>query len=367
VFLRLCRPDPRRHGRGMRRPCRGRRAVGFTLIELLVVIAIIAVLIGLLLPAVQKVREAANRMACTNKLKQIALAMHNYESTHGLLPYATKADVLDAYHWLHLSLPFLEQQTVYALYTNLSGPVTQTGDWPGAHAFSTAANYRRARTTVLSVYQCPSDIPHAMNEPGLEYYERFRGNYRGCVGSGDLYGNAPVGAPAGYAAGRGVFSVTIAQIFGTANRPRQIKLTDISDGTSNTLMFSEGLKASLEARSLWAGTMGDITLGNMGGGFFASFDTPNSSNADRIWGPCPQQQGDGQYRAPCVWLGGPLRPPGNHANNQRTARAAARSKHPGGVNAALADGSVRFVSDAMSAAAWRALGTIGQGETAGEF
>ncbi len=357
----------RRPGTG---PCAlgpGRPASGFTLIELLVVIAIIAVLIGLLLPAVQKVREAANRMKCTGNLKQIALACHNYESTHRVFPYATKADVLDAYHWLHLALPYIEQSAVYDLYTNLNGPVTLRDDWPGSQGFSTAANYRRARTTVLAIYQCPSDIPHAMNEPGLPYYERFRGNYRGCVGSGDLYGNPPVGAPASYVAGRGVFSVTIGQIFGTSVPPRQVRITDISDGTSSTLLFGEGLKASLEARNRWAGTMGDITLGNMGGGFFSAFDTPNSSNADRIWGPCPQQQGDGVYRAPCLWLGGPLRPPVNHANNQRTARAAARSKHPGGVNAALADGSVRFFADSIPAVTWRALGTLSQGEAVGEF
>ncbi len=253
------------------------------------------------------------------------------------------------------------------LYTNLNGPVTQTGDWPGSQGFSTAANYRQARTTVLRVFLCPSDDPHFMNEPGLEYYERFRGNYRGCSGSGDLYGNSPVGAPTAYVAGRGVFSVEIGQIYGTSRPPRQIRILDIIDGSSHTVMFSEGLKPSLEARNRWAGTMGDITLGNMGGGFFSTFDTPNSSNADRIWGPCPQQQGDARYTVPCVWLGGPLRPPGNHANNQRTARAAARSKHVAGVNAIMGDGSIRFLPNTIPAATWQALGTINGREPVGDF
>jgi prepilin-type processing-associated H-X9-DG protein len=113
--------------------------------------------------------------------------------------------------------------------------------------------------------------------------------------------------------------------------------------------------------------MADITIGNMGGAFFSTFNTPNTSAQDRIWGPCPQQQNDITYKAPCLWLGGPNRPPGNSANNQRQAHAAARSRHPGGVNVGLADGSVRFSSNSTSAAVWRALGTMDLGEQVGEF
>jgi prepilin-type N-terminal cleavage/methylation domain-containing protein/prepilin-type processing-associated H-X9-DG protein len=342
-----------------------RRAAGFTLVELLLVIAIIGILISLLLPAVQAARESARRTQCHNNLKQLTLGMHGYESTYKAFPYGTKADVLDTYHWLHHGLAYYEQQSVYELYSNLGSPIQFTGDWPNSQPFGTAQNLRTARTAVFNFMQCPTDVPHVMNELGLAYYERARGNYRGCSGSGDMYGNPPQGAPAGYVGRRGVFGVRRAQIFATANPPLQTKVADILDGTANTLMFAEGLKASRGVA--WGGTMGDVTLGNMGGGFFSAFDPPNSTNADRIWGPCPQPQGDVDYKAPCLTLGGPLRPPGNSDNNQRTARAAARSWHPGGVNASLADGSVRFFSNNISVAVWRGLATISGGETNASF
>src|SRR5437764_758810 len=89
---------------------------GFTLIELLVVIAIIAILIALLVPAVQKVRAAAARTQCANNLKQLALGMHNHHDTLKSFPYATRAEVLDAYNWTHRILPYVDQGPLYALY-----------------------------------------------------------------------------------------------------------------------------------------------------------------------------------------------------------------------------------------------------------
>jgi prepilin-type processing-associated H-X9-DG protein len=221
----------------------------------------------------------------------------------------------------------------------------------------------QARSTVFQVHLCPSDRSHVLNETNLPYYVRARGNYRGCAGSGDMYGNNPNGAPTGYVPGIGVFSVTRGQIYGTGTAPKQSSFADMIDGSSNTVMFAEALKATINN---WS-TIGDITLGNMGGSMFSTFLTPNSTGADRVWGPCPLPQGDTVYRWPCTTLGGPNRPPGNHNNNQRTAHAAARSLHPGGVNVALGDGSVRFVSQTVDVNTWRALGTVQGGETLPNF
>src|SRR5262245_30040010 len=113
-------------------PLRSCRRDGFTLVELLVVIAIIGVLVALLLPAVQSARESSRRTKCQNNLKQWALAALNHESAYAKFPYGNKADVLDSYTWMHLSLPYVEQQALFEMFQNLGAPVQQTGpDWPG--------------------------------------------------------------------------------------------------------------------------------------------------------------------------------------------------------------------------------------------
>ncbi|HXG09579.1 MAG TPA: DUF1559 domain-containing protein [Gemmataceae bacterium] len=327
---------------------------GFTLIELLVVIAIIAILIALLLPAVQKVREAANRAKCSNNLKQMALACHNYQQTTGEMPYGRKYDIWDTYTWTQLILPYIEQDAIYQGYWTLP----QTGyrtSYPGPNGpIGDDARLRQSRHALIPLYLCPSDKGPQGNELGTTQFGHLRGNYRGCVGSGDMYGN-PTDSTAG-PWGVGVFGVRAGQSFdGGPPKTTGARITDIIDGTSNTLLLSEGVVPIQSAG--WGGPIGAHIYGNMGGALFSASLTPNSTAADRPIGPCPTF--DPSYREPCLSLGGNAW----WTPSARGAHVAARSKHPNGVNVALADGSVQFISNGINQSIWRAMGTRNGGET----
>jgi prepilin-type processing-associated H-X9-DG protein len=131
----------------------------------------------------------------------------------------------------------------------------------------------------------------------------------------------------------------------------QTTIGQISDGTSNTLAFSEGILPTLP--DVPGCEIGQITGGGMGGSLFSTFYQPNTTSPDLSFQQCPQDDGDSGYRPPCVSWVAP----------EYAATAAARSKHTGGVNAAMIDGSVHFFSNGVSLATWRALGTIAAGET----
>ena len=152
------------------------RRWAFTLIELLVVIAIIAVLIGLLLPAVQKVREAANRMTCSNNVKQIGLGLHGYHRTYGHLPPAwVGQSYLPGWGWPSFLLPYLEQENLYKEMNVANGPFGA----PGARYTDASSVPGQLTQTKLKVYRCPSDTGPDLNP---DRGNHAMSNYRGVAG-----------------------------------------------------------------------------------------------------------------------------------------------------------------------------------------
>jgi prepilin-type N-terminal cleavage/methylation domain-containing protein/prepilin-type processing-associated H-X9-DG protein len=324
---------------------------GFTLIELLVVIAIIAVLIALLLPAVQSAREAARRAQCVNNLKQIGLAMHNYESSNRTLPPGHRTAVFGTFQTF--ILPYLEQNALFNSY-NHSGRYwaegfngTGGGNGPAnGIRYGSVFNLTVTRNLVTSLL-CPSDEgkPSDLNVyNGVTWH-----NYTVNFGNADIYQSAgPV--PGGYSVGVYTDAPWLGAPFSDSDstqrfyptRARSASFASISDGLSNTILSGEIIKgkgADLRGFTWWGDAVSTST-----------YLPPNST--------LPDVQNSAGY---CVF---PFQnnPPCRVATTQFPPTYAWRSRHPGGVNLAFCDGSVKFVKNTINLFVWRALGTSAGGE-----
>ncbi len=351
---------------------------GFTLIELLVVIAIIAVLIALLLPAVQAAREAARRAQCTNNLKQIGLAAANFESAnrtyppgYGLFPVTDITSCTGPFGGCRLSvlgqlLPYMEQTQIYSAF-NMSIDMCLYGA-------GTINN--TAQTTLINAFICPSDGADSRIGDNVAYT-----NYFACLGAtaaqeaGSTYTNMePISQRWGiYIA---AVNYGTAPCYGTTPSADYQKVPGasvaaVTDGTSNTTAFAESWRGHEVGSAL--PPIGDPTIILVYSANLDNLAPPQCTPANRY--TTYRYRGEEYYRAfgPTAFYNNTLPPNsplydcGTNAdstalNNYSRTHLAARSYHPGGINAAMADGSVRFFKNSVNLLTWNALGSWRGGE-----
>jgi prepilin-type N-terminal cleavage/methylation domain-containing protein/prepilin-type processing-associated H-X9-DG protein len=359
------------------------RRAGFTLIELLVVIAIIAVLIALLLPAVQAAREAARRAQCVNNLKQIGLALVNYESSFGSFPWG-EGPTLDHY-WgpLALVLPYMEQGPAFNSINfifgsaNVGGPRIPYPSGPRVPVNQTALTLR------LNIALCPSD-----GREGLSAAVGH-GNYAGSGGTMPIAA-LTTGCDGLFCKVEGSLDPVLAALTGAASG-FVVKFADVTDGTSNTAAFSERIKGVGAANNdivdsltpstayylIQSPTGGSATAGAGGWPQVVAQSYSNCKAATTLFNGTPasgvtatSMVALGSYWWFGRWYSGRynhVMPPNSKfcttgGINYGEMAFGTSSYHPGGVNVTFADGSVRFIKQTIAPSAWWALGTRAGGE-----
>jgi prepilin-type N-terminal cleavage/methylation domain-containing protein/prepilin-type processing-associated H-X9-DG protein len=334
---------------------------GFTLIELLVVISIIAVLIALLLPAVQAAREAARRSQCTNNLKQIGLALHNYHTANNSFPMGTTKQLLapgsmTMYQWntwsIHAQLlPYLEQNPIYNSI-NFCFP-------PEDSAIGQAIS-NTVMLVKINAFLCPSD-----SKAGTAFINSYYGS---------------MGSSVGY--------ITQTQSSGLFAQQTAKSIAAVTDGTSNSVAFSERLVGNPNQFDHFPGNGMDNVSAGSGlwwaldaqsnlSGFQLSLNACNAAwQANINTSSCYNSAGEyWAWGSPGMTLFNTLVPPASTQypwNSCRTGCGGcgtdssnivnATSRHPGGCNVMMADGSVRFVKSSLNMQTWMQLGTIDGGE-----
>jgi prepilin-type N-terminal cleavage/methylation domain-containing protein/prepilin-type processing-associated H-X9-DG protein len=340
------------------------RSRGFTLIELLVVIAIIAVLVALLLPAVQQAREAARRTQCKNNLKQIGLALHNYHDSYQMFPRGHYTFVGGYWYmgnsWTVQILPYIDQAPLF-------------NQWN----FRLSYNNNPQSLVKMPAFVCPSDRSYGGTRSGTSSAPGC--NYAGCTGSQiALYSGIPQTTPATSGG---------AKTNGVIPQGKEVRIADIIDGTSNTVMISELLKGDT---STAATSDSDIAAYTSGSPSFANSSFPTQSELNSMGATCNAMDAstwpaasqcgsdwaaplpaetlfntaatpNWQYRTCAVT------PPTPGLCVDRAGVYPARSRHTGGVNATMADGSVRFVGTNINLLTWQRAGVRDDGQPLGEF
>jgi prepilin-type N-terminal cleavage/methylation domain-containing protein/prepilin-type processing-associated H-X9-DG protein len=318
---------------------------GFTLVELLVVIAIIGVLVALLLPAVQAARESARRAQCANNMKQLGIAVQNYADVNrSTFPAGEYACCWGT--WLVGLLPYMEQKSLFDQYKYFGSVENQAGNNQAQKDSKTryggSLNLPVTRMQI-SAYTCPSDSitanPSIYN--GITFHNYVANHGNTTLSRKSPFGKTLAGKPNIFRGAPFVF------ISNWKSNPSATRFSDITDGMSNTLAFSEtiqGRDRDLRGFAWWNG-----------GAHFETYLAPNSAQPDIV-------ENISYCKASNI-----SNPPCDGPTSANPSHIAARSRHPNGVMATMCDGSVRFVSQTVNLDLWRAAGSAAGREPAGEF